>query len=403
MRSLLPRRETWKRPLLRVAFALARRMPRRSMMGIPIEDLRSIVVFQDGGVGDVLRAFPLLVALRTKFPEARLALLTTQKMDLASLLPDEASPCEHLLVDFSEGYAGKLRRAGELRREGFDLLIGPSRGDGVMECAAMAVLMGGKWRIGFDSAGSGVLYTHSEPFREAESILTQNCRLLRHVGIDCSAENVVLRITETDQQFAEKLLEPAQGQKIVAVHPWAVSHPEFRSWPLDRFALFLQHLATTWGCKLLLLGSKGDKPAAEAFARQIGTEHLMDLTGSTTLSQTSAVIRASDLFVGNDSSLLHFANAWMTPAIAFFGATSPEQVLPPKHRCTVITAGLPVPCRPCYRHQPLFAYRCDRSFECLRALSVEEAIRMATPAIERALCTSGSNTREGAIISGAQA
>jgi ADP-heptose:LPS heptosyltransferase len=57
-------------------------------------------------------------------------------------------------------------------------------------------------------------------------------------------------------------------------------------------------------------------------------------------------------------------------SVAVFGGTSAEQVLPPGNSCTVLAAGLA--CQPCYRHQPLFDYRCGHGFLCLRSISVDE-------------------------------
>jgi ADP-heptose:LPS heptosyltransferase len=107
----------------------------------------------------------------------------------------------------------------------------------------------------------------------------------------------------------------------------------------------------------------------------------MDLAGTTRLDQAAALISGCDVFVGNDSGLIHFALSAGVPVVGVFGATPAAQVLHTSREAVAVTAG--VPCQPCYRHQPLFDYRCDYQFRCLRQLTVTavltEVLRRTPP------------------------
>jgi ADP-heptose:LPS heptosyltransferase len=85
------------------------------------------------------------------------------------------------------------------------------------------------------------------------------------------------------------------------------------------------------------------------------------------LRETAELLASAGLAVGNDSGLGHVAAAVGTPTLMLFGPTS-ETVLGrlPKH-VKVLRSGLD--CEPCWRTARLAA--CERRVDCLRQLSVD--------------------------------
>ena len=95
--------------------------------------------------------------------------------------------------------------------------------------------------------------------------------------------------------------------------------------------------------------------------------HARSFVNRLTLRQTAELMAAAGLVVGNDSGLSHVAAASGTPCIMIFGPT-PHQVLGqlPPH-VTVVRRGLK--CEPCWYQSRLQA--CARRVDCLRELSVQ--------------------------------
>jgi lipopolysaccharide heptosyltransferase II len=339
--------------------------------------IQNILIVQTGGIGDVLMIFPIVEVLSQKFPHAQITTLTEHGSDLFKLMNNVNLNCRHLFFDFSKGYLNKLSQIRSLRKHSFDLIIIPARGDGMIECSIIAFLIGADYRIGFIKDGAGFLHTNKTEFREDASILEQNMELLKHLGICTDIKNISLKIPDEDRSFAEKLLKKytTHGEMLVVIHPWAGSYPETKTWPLGNYVKLSGHILDHYNARIILLGSHSEKLLSQQFSTQLGHPGLMNLTGATTLSQTAAIIKKSNLFIGNDSSLLHIANALRIPSICIFGSTSPQQILSPDHNCIPVTINLP--CQPCYLHQPLFRHRCPYDYKCLKDLSVEDMIKKA--------------------------
>ena len=99
--------------------------------------------------------------------------------------------------------------------------------------------------------------------------------------------------------------------------------------------------------------------------------HVRSLAGRLTLRQTAEALAAAGAVVANDSGLGHVAGAVGAPTILLFGPTS-ERVLgafPPN--VAVLRAGLP--CEPCWQAARLRP--CRGQVDCLRALDVDRVER----------------------------
>jgi len=123
---------------------------------------------------------------------------------------------------------------------------------------------------------------------------------------------------------------------------------------------------------VLVLGSESEAAPDRGRLTGLPRGRVHDLAGATRLAEAAALIAGCDLFVGNDSGLLHMALAANVAAVAVFGATPPAQVLHTSTNAVAVVADFP--CQPCYRHQPLFDYRCNYGFRCLRELPVSAVL-----------------------------
>ena len=331
------------------------------------------LVIQFGGVGDILRVFPVVEQLQASHPNTDVGLFTNQGAVLLELYPGPRRP-RHVLFDLQWSYPRKLWELAKLRRAGVDLIVNPTRGDGMLECAIMAWLIGAPHRIGFDQDGAGFLHTHKQPFSGVLPILEQNLRLLEPLGVEAGEARLRLRIPEPARAFAADwyMRHVPPGTLRVVVHPWASSHSEFRAWPFPRYAELIERLVEERNAVVLVLGSESEAAPDRGRLTGLPRGRVHDLAGATRLAEAAALIAGCDLFVGNDSGLLHMALAANVAAVAVFGATPPAQVLHTSTNAVAVVAGFP--CQPCYRHQPLFDYRCNYGFRCLRELPVSAVL-----------------------------
>ncbi|MFZ2198130.1 MAG: glycosyltransferase family 9 protein [Thermodesulfovibrionales bacterium] len=357
-----------KRPALGLLFSLGKLLKNAFNKPVDKNDIRNVLILQTGGIGDVLRIFPVVEAISREMPAAAITTLTEHGNELFTLYDTSGESIKHIVFDFNGGYLHKLSQIRQLRKLSFDLILSPSRGDGIMECSIIAWLIGAPHRIGFYQGGGGFLYTCKTEFREDISILDQNIALLLHLGIKSQTTNISLAISQRDIDYASDFIakNSLDGSFIITIHPWASSFPESRMWPVESYRKLINSIIARQDCRIVLLGGKGEMDKAKALATGMG-KGLFDLTGGLTIAQTAALISKSNIFIGNDSSLLHIANALMVPSICIFGSTSSKQVLSQEHNCVPVSCD--ISCRPCYLHQPLFRHRCDHQYRCLHLIT----------------------------------
>ncbi len=135
-------------------------------------------------------------------------------------------------------------------------------------------------------------------------------------------------------------------------------------WPSKRwpgYAAVCASLAES-AVRILLVGDERDRAAAAPIAAALG-DRCVDLTGRARLMEAAAHIARCRAFLGNDSGLMHLAEAVGVPVVGLFGPTVREfGYFPSLPRSRTIERRLA--CRPCSRNG---STPCPKgSVECLR-------------------------------------
>jgi heptosyltransferase-2 len=376
-------KQTFKRPWLRLYFAVSRRWPRTSRRPPAPGEVRKILLLQFGGIGDSLRMIPLIRMLGERFPAAELATLTDQFHGLSDLMPEDFPSCRHLTFDFAHGFLAKLRCLRALRREHFDVIVVPIVGDGFVEVAILARLIGARNVAGFDLDGGGLLYTHSIAFQRDKPLLAQYGQLLHALGCTGSADNIPLRRSVQASAAVANRLQTAgiADSPFVVLHPWVGHHERFRAWPAALFRDLVARLTTELRVSVILVGSQSERTEAARIFGGAGIADLHDWTGMLSFVETIALVERSRCLVCNDSCLIMVADALGVPSVAIFGSTTPEQVLASSSICRAVVTDVQLACRPCYLHQSLFSYRCEHDFKCLESVPVERVLQSVCAAV----------------------
>jgi lipopolysaccharide export system permease protein len=117
-----------------------------------------------------------------------------------------------------------------------------------------------------------------------------------------------------------------------------------KEWPADRFAELADRLTGPGGllagARTLVLGAPGEEERCRPVLRRLGTRGI-DLVGRTDAQQAAACIAQGQLFVGNDSGLMHVAAAAGVPTLGLFGPTPADVYAPwgPQARAVVTGPG----------------------------------------------------------------
>jgi hypothetical protein len=109
-------------------------------------------------------------------------------------------------------------------------------------------------------------------------------------------------------------VEDRKRQRRVVIDPWS-GNPE-RRWPLDRWralVAWLNERIETWEVGKSTADCHGSRRPPDRIGANV------DLVDSTTIKQVANLIKASTLFIGNDSGLAHIAAGVGTPAVVLYG------------------------------------------------------------------------------------
>jgi ADP-heptose:LPS heptosyltransferase len=117
---------------------------------------------------------------------------------------------------------------------------------------------------------------------------------------------------------------------------------------------------------VVIVGTEDDLCHSDG-ARMSFPGHVRLMVGQLSLRQTAAVLAAAGVVVANDSGLGHVAASVGTPTILIFGPTPASTLGPFAPNVTVVSAGLP--CSPCW-FQARFA-ACNARIDCLSQIDQE--------------------------------
>ena len=105
-----------------------------------------------------------------------------------------------------------------------------------------------------------------------------------------------------------------------------------KKWPAENFAELAQRLCAKDGiipnAKIIILGAPNEIEDALPLIHAIPDEQLVNLVGKLELATTMEVIALCDMYIGNDSGLMHIAAASGIPTLGLFGPSKNEHYAP---------------------------------------------------------------------------
>jgi ADP-heptose:LPS heptosyltransferase len=292
---------------------------------------KSILIFRTGQLGDTLVAMPAIHAVRKKYPEHRLILLTdkhpSQKDYVSSwdilkptgwfdevifYNPDESFPDEMknmiLLVKklrlYNPEYIFDLsqeRTAWQCRRDRifFRYLVGSEqyRSRGAF--------------INYDKNANGTLRRIDPEWK----------RLLQIADLESHDSKFLLNIPDYEREKAKKILREMNIKKekiLLALGPG--SKRPTTKWPTERFVELGSRLLNDFmELELMVLGGKEDIEIGEKLCVEWG-DRAYNLAGKLSVYGSAAILKECLVFIGNDTGTMHLAGIVGKPCVAIFSA-----------------------------------------------------------------------------------
>jgi len=332
---------------------------------------KNILIRGTNWIGDAVMTIPAVNAVRNTFPQARISILA--KPWLAEVYRLCPSLDEIILFHdpgFHSGIAGKIKLGNELRKLKFDAAILLQN---AIEAAIITWWAGIPIRAGYNSDGRGLLLTHSVQRTTAIRKVHQTkyyLEMVKALGCQSAEANVHLTPGKEYETLSETLFDEhgiGRDAFLIGIAPGAAYGPAKRWFP-ERFAAVADRLMNDFSAQALLFGSSADRKSTDAVQHN-ATHQLISLAGKTNLKETIALIARCNLFISNDSGLMHVAGALNIPTVAIFGSTNPITTSPAGDKSVVIYKE--ASCSPCLKET------CPTDFRCMEVVTVEEVYETA--------------------------
>jgi lipopolysaccharide heptosyltransferase I len=351
----------------------------------PKGEIKRILLIQPSRIGDIIFSLPTLSALRRTFPRARITWLVDDRcQDLVEGHPDLD---EVLVVPFKAIEEALKKRAWkgvgqtfsrlkkELRSRSFDLSIDLH---GLAKSALLVWMAGARFRIGSaNTTGmkecSGFFSREIPPRPDDRHTVERNLSVIDFLGGPTKDAQFQLTISEAAQSQVREILASAgrrEQERLVVIHPGAGWLS--RRWPADRFAELINTLGLTPGLQLAVIGgAAGGSQEGRLFEHLFSMIRVpvINLVNRLSLKQLTALLKGTDLFIGNEAGPMHLAAALDRPVVAIIGPTRPELTGPFSGKALIIRK--PVPCSPC-RERNCSELTCMKAIE---VTDVLEAVR----------------------------
>lgn len=329
--------------------------------------VHNIMIRATNWVGDAVMTIPAVEAVRSNFPDSHISVIA--RPWVIPLFRDH--PCVDEVVPFEKGentltsVIETARIISFILNRRFDLAILLQN---AFEAAFIAAMGKVRYRVGYDTDARGFLLTHKvKRTREVLKIhqVEYYLYLLHKAGLKAESGPPVIHIPENKRREAINFLNSnliTTEDFTVGLSPGAI-FGEAKRWPPERFAEIGDRAVEKWNARIIVFGSKKETEVCQRTCDCM-QNNALNLCGATSLDQAMALISLCNLFVSNDSGLMHVAAALQIPTVAVFGSTDPVATGPYSPVATVVKHN--ISCAPCLRR------KCPSDYRCMLSVTVEE-------------------------------
>jgi len=344
-----------------------------------------ILILALSGIGDALMFTPALQLLRNKFPEAQIDAMVMYKGVKEIYEKTNLLSSVHYFDFLGASKISAVRFVLKFRGQ-YDASVNvyPSNRK---EYNLINFIIGAKKR-------GAVHYLRSD-FKNLGFLNTE--RILENDSLHNAEENILLceelfslkfserppllfPLTEADSSFKESyLLEAGIDPQdfVVGFHPGCstLKNHDKRRWAPEKFSRLAELLISKKKAKVLIFGGPEERELQNVVKQNMNSENAL-IVKTQSLSQTASIMKRCNVFVTNDSSLMHVASALQLDVVALIGPTNTNYIYPWKTNYRI--SSLQLDCAPCffYSPKPLTCARTDVQFKCIKELEPEKVFEV---------------------------
>lgn len=301
----------------------------------PVSPLKCLIIRQHNQLGDMLATVPLFRAIKKKYPGIRIHLLASPDNYFAlnkNIYIDSLFVFDKKQL-YNPSYFNKLL---QFLRQDYDFVLVPGTVSISYTSCLLAGISKSKYKIGPSSLNGkenkGNYFFHLPLVlnwgdNPSQSVYGFVLEILNPLGISGGDIHGEVTFDDSDKEEAREFLmkNNLNSKPLVGLHVGAGKPPNV--WDAGNFSRLISELVTKFNASVYLTGSKQDE--VQIGKVQSGLQKLIPVYKDRAITSLVAMISESDLFITNDTGIMHVAGATSVPQISLFGPTNPENWAPP--------------------------------------------------------------------------
>ena len=289
-----------------------------------------LIVRQHNQLGDLLAGVSLFRALKETFPESHISLVVSP-LNYPGVIKNKLIDRIYIFNKkklISPFYFFKTLK---FLREKYDLAIVPVVVSISFTSNLLARLAFAKTRIGANSL-NGKMNSSAFFFDRRvdldwrnhpdSNVSERSLDIVRPFGINTENYRSEISFDEDDLTAAKKFIEDFgdKGKRLlIGLHVGAGK--QNNRWSLNKFAALIEKINSKYPANFYLTGGWAEKEELNYLIKNVDISFGKFINKP--IPQIAALISISNLFISNDTGIMHVAGTTATPQISIFGPTNP--------------------------------------------------------------------------------
>mgnify|MGYP001027965931 CR=1 FL=1 len=289
---------------------------------------RILIVRQHNQLGDMLLSNSLFRAIKEKLPESFLCVIASN--DNYDAITSNKYIDQVILFDKKKFWNpfSAFNFFRQLRSLKFDVAIVPVTVSISFTSCVIARLSGARFVIGPKSLDKkpnkySFMFDYAIDVGKDENdrrhISEKIQDILKPFGIFTRDLSEHILIKDEDKKFAQDFFSRVDGKKV-GIHIGAGKIPN--RWSVSKFAEVINYLYDKYNSFIFLTIGYWDEELLKQILPLLKREPVV--LRNYPLPKLAAIINEADLFISNDTGIMHVAGSTKTSLIALFGPTDPE-------------------------------------------------------------------------------
>lgn len=317
------------------------------MKNIPAkENIKKILVFKFGGLGDYLNIMPFLEDLRIFYPGAEISAVTSPAGKELLEHKKHVDRCIVSQIFYKQGSESvfsidavkdifTIKKRLDAPYDLYIDLVSKYSRAGSLKPFIVKLISHPRFSVGLNCMNRARFLDLKVP--EERNEIKHNIEryndVLRALGGSPVFHLPSISQREETHRAAMDYFLPYKGKLKIGIHPGAnakfFSH---RAWPVERFALLAEKLDSTHECSIFATGSEAEENLVHKL-QELSKVKIYRVPAQSGIIDFCAYLKQLDYFISNDTGPMHLAVAMNVPTLGIFGhadyesyGTYPEEV-----------------------------------------------------------------------------